>query len=112
MSPELPVQRQLDAYNACDLERFVAEYADDVQLFRPPEPVPFITGKQALAEHYAAHRFGLPGLRAQLVNRMVLGDKVVDHELIEGVRPEPYEAVVVFQVKDALISRAWFFGAD
>jgi hypothetical protein len=33
-----PVQRQLDAYNARDLERFVAEYAEDVRVFRPPSP--------------------------------------------------------------------------
>ena len=34
-------QRQLDAYNAHDLERFVAEYTDDVVVYRLPgtEPV-------------------------------------------------------------------------
>ena len=32
MSVELPVQRQLDAYNARDVERFAAEYADDIQV--------------------------------------------------------------------------------
>lgn len=26
--PQAPVQRQLDAYNAHDLERFIAEYTD------------------------------------------------------------------------------------
>jgi ketosteroid isomerase-like protein len=30
MNPEAVVQRQLDAYNARDLARFVACYADDV----------------------------------------------------------------------------------
>jgi len=52
MNPEAPVQRQLDAYNAKDLEYFVAQYTDDVQVFRPPETEAVISGKPALAEHY------------------------------------------------------------
>ena len=34
------MQRQLDAYNAHDLQRFVAEYTDDIQVFRPPAVAP------------------------------------------------------------------------
>ena len=111
MNPELPVQRQLDAYNARDLARFVACYADEVQLFRPPAGEPWMVGKAALAAHYAANRFNLPQLHAELVNRMVLGNKVVDHERISGVRDEPFDAAVVFEVKDALITKVWFFDA-
>ena len=35
-NPADPVQRQLDAYNSRDLKRFLAEYAEDIQVFRPP----------------------------------------------------------------------------
>jgi hypothetical protein len=112
MNPELPVQRQLDAYNARDLALFIAQYADDVQLFRPPDAQPVITGKKALAEHYATKRFNLPKLRAELVNRMVLGNKVIDHERITGIAEAPVDAAVVFEVAEGLISKVWFFGPD
>ena len=112
MSSELPVQEQLEAYNARDLARFVACYADDVQLFSPPAAEPVMVSKAALAAHYAAKRFNLPKLHAQLVNRMVLGNKVVDHERITGVREEPFDAAVVYEVSGALISKVWFFNAD
>jgi hypothetical protein len=111
MDPALPVQRQLDAYNARDLDRFVACYAEDVQLFRPPAPEPLLRGKAAMAAHYAAHRFNLPQLHAELVNRMVLGNKVIDHERITGVTPQPMEAAVVFEVNAGLIDKVWFFNA-
>ena len=42
MNPEDPVKRQLDAYNARDLERFVAEYHDDVNVYRPPATEPLV----------------------------------------------------------------------
>ena len=82
MNPEVPVQAQLDACNARDLARL------------------------------AAHRFNLPKLHAELINRIVLGNKVVDHERICGVRDEPFEAAVVFEVSGALISKVCFFDAN
>jgi hypothetical protein len=113
MDPESPVQRQLEAYNARDLQRFVACYSENVELFRPPAPAPAISGRAQLAEFYAAHRFCLPALRAEIVNRMVLGNKVIDHERIFGVRDAPFEVAVVYEVDGAgLIARVWSFPAE
>ena len=106
------VQRQLDAYNARDLSRFVACYAQDVRVWRPPAPQPVIVGRQALSDHYAANRFNLPGLHAALLGRMVLGNKVIDHERIVGVGSAPMEAAAVYEVgADGLIAAVWFFNA-
>ena len=86
MTAEAVVQRQLDAYNARDLAAFVACYHDDVRVFRPPAPEPAIVGKSALTEFYRTQRFNLPALHAQVVNRIALGSRVIDHERISGVR--------------------------
>jgi len=102
-----PVQRQLDAYNARDLDRFLAEFSDDIRVFRPPAAEPAIAGKKAFAGFYATQRFGLAGLHAELVSRMVLGNKVIDHERISGVRERPFEIAVVYEVSDGLIRCMW-----
>ncbi len=104
-----PVQRQLDAYNAHDLERFVAEYHDDVQVFRPPAPAPVLAGKAAFAEHYAKNRFTIPTLHAALLNRIVAGAVVVDHELITGLGETPLAAAAVYAVDGGRIRTVWFF---
>ena len=44
-----------------------------------------ISGKAELARFYAQQRFHLPALKADSVKRTVLGNKVIDHELIWGV---------------------------
>ena len=72
--PAAIVQRQLDAYNAHELARFVAEYTDDVVVFRLLGTEPIIRGK--LEDYYARNRFNLPELHAKLINRMVFGNKV------------------------------------
>jgi hypothetical protein len=51
LDPAAFAQRQLDAYNARDLERFIREYAEDVVVYRLPDPKPIIVGRAALAAH-------------------------------------------------------------
>ena len=90
----------------------MACYADDVRVYRPPAPEPVLLGKAALAAHYAQHRFNLPALHAEVRARMVLGNKVIDHERISGVRERPFEAAAVYEVADGLIRAVWFFQDD
>jgi len=107
--PVDPVQRQLEAYNAHNIERFVAEYHDDVQVFRPPAKEPALSGMAAFAAHYAKNRFTLPKLHARLVNRIVSGNIVVDHEAITGLPEGDRSAVAVYEVADGKIRAVWFF---
>ena len=86
MSAEAVVQRQLEAYNARDLDAFVAQYADGVELYRPPAAAPALVGRAALRDFYARERFVHDGLHADLLHRSVLGATVIDHERIHGVR--------------------------
>ncbi len=109
MNPADPVQRQLDAYNAHDLARFVAEYTDDVEVFVPPAAEPLLSGKKAFAEHYANNRFTLPALRAEVVNRMVSGNTVVDHERVTGLHDGVVEAIAVYRVDGDRIRAVWFY---
>ncbi|HEY8973254.1 MAG TPA: nuclear transport factor 2 family protein [Burkholderiaceae bacterium] len=109
MNPADPVQRQLEAYNARDLARFVAEYSDDVQVYKPPAAKPVLSGKAAFAAHYASNRFNLPGLHATVVARMVSGNTVVDHEHVAGLKDGIVEAIAVYRVDGGRITTVWFY---
>ena len=106
------VQAQLEAYNARDLARFLATYSESVVVYRPPAREPSISGKAELSRFYAEHRFNLPGLKADIVNRTVLGNKVIDHELIWGVREQAFEVAAVYEVREGLIQTVWHFAAE
>src|SRR5258708_24765880 len=103
------VQRQLEAYNARDLERFAATYADTVRIFRMPATEPAISGKAQLREVYR-QRFSSPSLHAEILARVIMGNKVIDHEL--GSREQPLEALAVYEVASNLIQAVWFFYPD
>lgn len=112
MTPEQAVQHQLDAYNAHDLARFLEVYEDDVVVYRLPSKEPAFTSRGQLAEFYRTQRFNLPTLRAELMNRMVIGNVVIDHERVHGVRDRPFEVAASYRVVDGLIRAVWFFSAD
>lgn len=109
MTPEDPVRRQLDAYNAHDLDSFIAEYSDDVRVFRPPQVDPVLSGKPAFAAHYAANRFNLKNLHARVERRIVCGNKVVDHERITGLQNQEVQMLAVYEVIDGKIKTVWFY---
>ncbi len=107
-SAEAVVQRQLDAYNARDLEAFAACYAQDVEVYDFPN-APRYSGMAALRDFYAV-RFAVPTLKAIARTRSVIGNRVVDHEVcwINGTEAAPVELVVIYSVEAGLIRRVDF----
>lgn len=102
------VQRQLEAYNRRDIDAFAAAYHDEVQIFRLPSTTPAMAGKAALREFYATKRFNLPSLHAEIRQRIVLGNKVIDQEYVTGIGDQPLELVAAYEVRDGLITTVWF----
>jgi hypothetical protein len=106
--PATVVQRQLDAYNARDIDGLMAIYAADAGLYEHPDKL-LATGTAALRERFAV-RFQEPNLHAALLHRVVAGDIVIDHERVtrtfaEG--PGTLELVMIYEIKAGRIIRAW-----
>lgn len=107
MTPLECVQLQFDAYNERDLPRFLSAFAEDVRSYRLPDMAPLLIGKAAYSDFYAKERFGHAKLRAELINRIALGNKVIDHELIHGLAEEPIETSIMFVIEDGLIAQVF-----
>ncbi len=102
------VQRQLEAYNARDLDALLGIYASDAQLFEHPHTL-LARGPAELRARFAV-RFQEPNLHAHLMQRIVSGATVIDHERVTRTFPEgpgTVELVMIYEVQDGRISRAW-----
>lgn len=108
-TPVDAVSAQLAAYNARDLETFVALYASDVRLWRIDGTL-ICEGHDGMRAHYGPYFDANPRLKALLLGRLVGGEStVIDHEWITGRSDGvTVEAFAVFEVVAGLITQVWF----
>lgn len=108
-TPESIVQTQLDAYNARDMEAFLATYADDAELYNFPASLQ-TKGKAEMRKRYAV-RFSDTILHAVITQHVAMGNTVIDHERIQVTLPEGpgvMEAIAIYEVKDGKIVKVTF----
>ena len=106
--PAAVVQRQLDAFNARDINALLATYAEDAQMFEHPSKL-LASGSKALRERFTA-RFQEPNLQAALLSRIVMDNIVVDHEEVARTFPEgagKIRLLMIYEVQSGRIAKAW-----
>ncbi|BBK41451.1 hypothetical protein STVA_14710 [Allostella vacuolata] len=110
----LAAQKQLDAYNARDIDAFLEWWADDCRYYAFPDRL-LASGKAEVRARHLA-RFEEPNLFGRLVARTALDDLVVDREVVtrtfaEGPGadgPGEVDVLAIYQVEAGRIARAWF----
>ncbi len=106
---EAVVKAQLDAYNARDIDAFMACWAENAQIFAHPAQL-LAEGAAAIRERHVA-RFREPDLFGRLVGRLSVGSMVVDREVVTRNFPEGkgrIDVIAIYEVADGRILKAWF----
>ena len=106
-SPSQLVQRQVNGYNARNIDAFLEPYSDDFEVFDFPNKLRG-KGKTELKKGYIDLFTNYPELHCEIVNRMVYGNKIIDHERITGVSSMPYEAIAVYEIENGKIAKVTF----
>jgi putative hydrolase of HD superfamily len=113
MTPEEIVKTQLDAYNAKDIDAFMACWRSDAKIFAHPDTL-LCEGHAAIRERHAI-RFQEPDLHARLIERFTIGDRVIDRECVVRTFPEgtgEIDILGIYEIKDGLIVTAWFLSSE
>jgi microcystin degradation protein MlrC len=105
--PEGVVERQLRAYNAHDLDGFVASFSPDVEVLRlGAPPILLHSGRADLRRAYGA-LFERAAPVVRLLSRRRMGRFVCDHESARFKDAPPFEALAIYEVEDDVIRRLW-----
>jgi hypothetical protein len=109
LSPEGTVGRQIELFNAHDLEGFLTLFSEDLEVAELPAGTSVPYGKTKLREVSAERFKGNPDLHASADAQMVSGDFVVQKEIIKGRtgKKDSLKTVVIYQVKAGKIVRMW-----
>lgn len=106
LSPVEVVQQQLDAYNERDIDKFAATYAKEVKIYNYPNNFLY-EGRDVLYQNYATFFENTPDLYCEIKNRIIIGNKVIDEELVT-VNGASFSAVAIYEVENGLISKVTF----
>ncbi|MBS1741688.1 MAG: amidohydrolase family protein [Bacteroidetes bacterium] len=103
---DTPVQEQLNAYNAHNLEAFLEPYAEEVEVYSFPGKL-MIKGKKEMREEY---RFitKTAGLHCVLLNRIKEGNMIIDHEEIHVNGRKPFNGIAIYIVENGKITKVYF----
>ena len=106
---EQVVQQQLEAYNARDIDAFMKVFHPEIELWTLGANSPSVSGWEAVGKVYKDLFDQSPDLHSIVINRSIIGNKVIDYERIFGRKGslEDVFLVMVYEVEEGLIRRAW-----
>lgn len=104
------VQKQLEAYNERNLDKFCKCYHQDIQCIRLLSNTVTCRGLIEFRTIYENLFNSSPSLHCELKHRIVLPDTVIDEEFVTGTAkyPNGLHAVAIYGFRDGLIDRVWF----
>jgi imidazolonepropionase-like amidohydrolase len=104
---EMLVQQQLNAYNARDIDAFLAPYSDSVAIYNF-NGKQLTKGKEQLRKQYSGYFTKSADLHCQILNRMVQGNTVIDQEYITITGRKPFGGIAVYIIEHNKISTVHF----
>jgi GNAT superfamily N-acetyltransferase len=105
----VPVQKQLEAYNARDIDAFMQWWADDCSYYEFPSRL-LAKGATEIRERHVL-RFQEPNLFGRLTNRLCVANLVIDQETVTRTFPAgpgEIDVIAIYEVEDGKIAKAWF----
>lgn len=104
------VLRQVDFYNARDLDGFLSTYCEDAIIERPSAGSMVARSTAEMRAGFAKLFAGNPALHCAVEGSIVKANFVALSERITGLTTEGTRvALAVYEVKDGLIAHVWFF---
>lgn len=108
LSSENLAEKQLIAYNARNIEDFLACYSADIEVYEFPSTFTY-KGKDKMRERYSKLFKEVKNLHCELVNRITMGNYAIDQERVSGFEDGLIKSVcAIYYIENNLISKVWF----
>lgn len=107
VTPQLLVDQQLAAYNARNIDAFLIPYSDSVELYEYPGKL-VGKGKEEMRKMYTGMFKQVTQLHCELVNRIIQGNVIIDHESVSGFGNKPVRAIAIYTISKGKIQKVEF----
>jgi len=105
---EILIQKQLDAFNQRDVDAFMNTFAEKVKVYEFPNTLLYDSIEE-MGSQYGRMFARTPDLNSKLLNRITLGETVIDHQKITiNPNEDPIEVIIIYIIKNKKISEVFF----
>ena len=106
-SPEAVLAANIAAYNAHDLEAYIATFAPAATFGQLGGRI-LLDSRDAMRGFYRQFFEARPTVRCEIKQRTVMGPFVVDLQEISDDTQPPMQAMVISEVTEGRISKVWY----
>lgn len=99
--------KQLEYYNARDLDKFCALFHPDCVLINHATGEVILDQQDDFRAMYK-DRFSNPDLHCQVVAMMDQGNVAIDQEIVTGLPDGPLHVIAIYEANDGLITKVSF----
>lgn len=107
MKNEELIDLQLSSYNNHDIDGFMKTYSDEIEIYSWGKSEPDILGKINMKEIYEK-AFKNKNLKAKILNRIIIGNKVIDEEEVETEPGKKFKAIAIYEIDYNKIKKVTF----
>ena len=106
-SPETVLEASIAAYNAHDLDAYLATFAPAATFGQLGGRI-LLDSREAMRGFYQQFFEARPTARCEIKQRTVIGPFVIDLQQISGENQPPMQAMVISEVSGSRISKIWY----
>jgi hypothetical protein len=104
------IVKAVRAYNAKDLDGYIACFSPDVEVFNASGVLMF-KGADKLKDYLETFFLNNPNAKRKILDRVVSGNKIVEREQLVGLKGAPEQSVTsVYELDNGLIKSFFFIG--
>ena len=111
MSPSEIITTQIEAYNKRDLKGNIELFSENFQIIQFADKSVLVDGKDACEKMYKDLFDNSPNLKAEVINQINYGNKIILHEVIYGRygKNEGLEQLIMFEIVENKIEKIYRF---
>jgi imidazolonepropionase-like amidohydrolase len=106
-TPVSLVMRQLNGYNARNIDAFLEPYDDEVELYIFPDKL-IGKGKEAMRTNYSNFFNSTPDLHCEVKSRIIRGNVIIDNEHVILGKGQTMDAIAIYHIENGKIKKVYF----
>ena len=105
------INKLVEAYNASDARAFADLFEETAVVYEHPSQ-PMQQSRQEIFEFYEKMFAAFPDNRTEVLNRVILNNRIADHERVKrSADLEPFDVLTIYEMGENLIRRMDFVRA-